>query len=273
VGLSTGFSRYVAVGDSQTEGVGDVPYPDGTDRGWADRFASELVRSSPGLQYANLAIRGRRIRQIRDEQLGPALALEPDLVSVMAGLNDVIRPRFDLDRTLAHMEEMQRAFADQGATILTITFPEPSGLGPVGRLVHDRVIAFNRGLREVAAGSGARLLDLEPIGVTTDPRLWSHDRLHLNAEGHRRLAEGMLSLLGGPEVSMATIGSAEWALALPQVPRAARRARAAREAEWTLRYFLPWIGRRLTGRSSGDGRAAKRPVPGPPPADRAPGTA
>src|SRR3954466_9574620 len=91
------FHRYVALGDSGTEGVGDEPHPDGSERGWADRLAAILAEKNPQLLYAHLAVRGRLTAQIHEEQLGPALALEPDLATVMAGLNDIIRPRHDLD--------------------------------------------------------------------------------------------------------------------------------------------------------------------------------
>src|SRR3954453_2727007 len=82
------FHRYVALGDSQTEGMNDLDAHGGI-RGWADRFAVYLAERNPDLLYANLAIRGRRTRRIRADQLEPALGLNPDLASVMAGANDV----------------------------------------------------------------------------------------------------------------------------------------------------------------------------------------
>ncbi len=247
---TTSFRRFVAVGDSQTEGVGD-PYPDGAERGWADRFAHALDESSPGLMYANLAIRGRRIAQIHEEQLEPALALEPDLVSLIAGLNDMIRPGFDLDETIGHMDTMQAAFRDAGATVLTITYPDPDGLAPIGRLLREKTFAFNQALRETAERNGALLLDLETTPISSDPRIWCDDRLHLNSEGHRRLSIGMSSLIGADRE--------DWLAALPDEPGPGRLVTAGRDLRWAWSFFIPWIGRRLTGRSSGDGRFAKRP--------------
>jgi len=231
--------------------VGDELNPDGTDRGWADRFAVALASSSSDLAYANLAIRGRKIAQVHDEQLGAALALKPDLVSVMAGANDLIRPGLDMDRILGLMDSMQTAFTESGATILTNTYPVAEGSGPFGRGVADRFRAYNRGLREIAAKHGTLILDLEPIPSAADPRLWSADRLHLNAEGHARLATGMLSLLGQAETP--------WKAPLSAFPPKGRLSRARVDIEWAVRYMLPWIGRRLTGRSSGDGRLPKFP--------------
>jgi lysophospholipase L1-like esterase len=244
--------------------VGDIPHADGLDRGWADRFALGLDRLSPGLLYANLAIRGRCIAPIRDEQLAPALALKPDLVSVLAGANDLIRPGFDLDFTLEVMDSMQAAFREAGATVLTITYPWRSGY-----LLSERAEAFNQGLRDVARKNGALLLDLATIPSTVDPRLWCHDRLHLNPEGHNRLARAMLALLeaavsGSRELTLESAsaqaqGTPDWATELPAPPVLSRRTALRRDLGWTFRYLIPWAGRRLTGRSSGDGRSAKRP--------------
>ncbi len=259
-GLPGRFERFVAIGDSQTEGVGDLLNPDGTDRGWADRFAAALATRDPELLYANFAIRGRRVAQVFEEQFEPALALEPDLVSVVAGMNDLIRPGFDLDRTISIMDGMERAFVESGATVLTITYPDPDGLGPIGSLVEGKVREFNQAIRETAAANGTLLLDLEPIESTADIRIWQPDRLHLNPEGHWRMAHGMLSVVA-PELA-----DPEWTATLPSPPPESRAQRVREEAEWVFRYLLPWVGRRLTGRSSGDGRSPKRPEYGPPPA-------
>lgn len=253
------FERFVAIGDSQTEGVGDVPNPDGSDRGWADRFAATLATRDPDLLYANLAIRGRRTEQVYEEQFEPALAMEPDLVSVIAGMNDLIRPGFDLNRTISMMDEMERAFVDSGATVMTITYPDPDGLGPIGKLVEEKVRAFNQAIRETTAANGTLLLDLEPIKSTADTRIWQADRLHLRPEGHWRMAQGMLSLV------VPGLSDPSWSEALPPPGALTPGQKFMGEAEWVFRYLLPWVGRRLTGRSSGDGRTAKRPNYGPPP--------
>lgn len=253
------FSRFLAIGDSQTEGVGDIPYPDGSDRGWADRFASMLGGQNPDLLYANLAIRGRTAGQVFAGQLEPGLALEPDLVSVIAGMNDLIRPGFDLDEILGLLDAMERAFIEAGAVVITITYPDSDGLGPLGDVIRDRVLAFNQGIRDTARANGSLVLDLEPIEATADPRIWRADRLHLNPDGHERMAQGMLSLVA-PELV-----DESWRIPLPPPVAKGRGEAFMDEAEWFFRYLAPWIGRRLTGRSSGDGRVAKRPTWGPPP--------
>ena len=85
-------SRFVALGDSFTEGVGDPDpaRPNGL-RGWADRVAEVLASRTDDFGYANLAIRGRKMAGVLGEQVDPALALDPDLVTVYAGANDILR--------------------------------------------------------------------------------------------------------------------------------------------------------------------------------------
>ncbi|MCU0314201.1 MAG: SGNH/GDSL hydrolase family protein, partial [Solirubrobacteraceae bacterium] len=98
------FRRYVALGDSTTEGLED-PYPDGSGyRGFADLLAQRLAALAPDVRYANLAIRGRKLPQIRAEQLEPALALEPDLVTIVGGVNDVLRPKADVGALAADLD-------------------------------------------------------------------------------------------------------------------------------------------------------------------------
>jgi lysophospholipase L1-like esterase len=240
------FSRYVALGDSTTEGLED-PAPDGRGYvGFADRLAARLARENPGLRYANLGVRGRKIAEIRAEQLEPALMLEPDLASVAGGLNDVLRPRVDLRVVAADVDAMVSALRARGATVLGLTFPDPARVMPVARIARGRVLAYNEALRQIAARRGMTLLDFERRGVV-DPRLWSADRLHANALGHARVADAMAEALGlEPDAD-------PWAPLPPALP-------VRRVAAWAGRHMAPWVLRRVRGRSSGDGIVAKRPA-------------
>jgi lysophospholipase L1-like esterase len=241
------FHRYVALGDSGTEGVGD-PRPDGSERGWADRLAEFLGEANPQLLYANLAVRGRRAAEVHEEQLGPALAMEPDLVTVVAGINDVLRPRLDLDTSLEHMDEVVRALRASGATVVTATFPDVSPINPMGRLARKRLLHFNAGIRDAAARRDALLVEAEDFPSLADKRMWCDDRLHLSPEGHRGLASATARVLGVADIDYDLPTSI-----------ASQRRRVTEELRWARTFLMPWIGRRLTGRSSGDGRSAKRP--------------
>jgi lysophospholipase L1-like esterase len=244
------FARFVAVGDSQTEGLGDEPHADGTACGWADRFAARLAQQQGGLLYANLAVRGRRTRQVREDQLPAALALEPDLASAIAGVNDIIRPRFDLADTLADLDVIHRELTNSGALVISATIPDLSPVSPVARLVRSRLHQFNDGLRTIAERHSGILVDLAHWHETPDPRLWCEDRLHLSPLGHAQLAEAVSARLCDGSSNARSSPTATAA-----TPPPARRL--DRELAWAVRYVGPWILRRLTGRSSGDGRVAK----------------
>ncbi|MFF4272818.1 SGNH/GDSL hydrolase family protein [Streptomyces sp. NPDC001536] len=254
--------RYVALGDSQTEGCGDGDDVRGL-RGWADRLAEHLAQDTPDLLYANLAVRGRLAGQVRDEQLAPALALEPGLATVVAGVNDLLRPRFDADEVAGHLEAMFAALTAQGARVATMTFPDVARISPLARPISPRITALNDRIRQAAARHGVVVAETSHHPVVADPRLWSPDRLHAGPLGHARIAAAVAYALDLP-------GSDEsWSLPLPADPRVASGLRAVgAELRWVGSFLGPWLVRRVRGRSSGDGRRAKRPelLPMPRPA-------
>ncbi|WP_455356298.1 SGNH/GDSL hydrolase family protein [Streptomyces sp. SYSU K217416] len=246
------YLRYVALGDSQTEGLGDGDDTVGL-RGWADRFAEHLAAVNPSLQYANLAVRGRVAGQVRAEQLGPALALRPDLATVVAGVNDLLRPRFDAAEVAGHLEEMFAALTAAGAHVVTLTFPDVGKIAPLARPVRSRVFDLNTGIRAAAARHGVTVAETARQAVATDPRLWTADRLHAGPLGHERIAAAVAHAIRLPGSDNA------WTLPLPPQAVPTRRQAAGAELRWAAAFLGPWLGRRLRRRSSGDGRTAKRP--------------
>ena len=247
------YSRYVAIGDSTTEGLED-PYPDGSGyRGWADRLAQRLAGENPQLGYANLAVRGKLARQVREEQLENALALEPDISTVVAGLNDTLRRHCDLDTVAGHMDAIIGALRATGATVVTMAFPDPAPVNALARHARPRIFAYNRRIREIAARHGALVVDFERDGAPADPRLWHRDRLHANPEGHARIAEAFAETLELPGAGRA------WTQPLPPADAVPRRRALAEDIRWARVHLAPWLIRRARGISSGDGRLAKRP--------------
>ncbi|MBM4188992.1 MAG: SGNH/GDSL hydrolase family protein [Gemmatimonadetes bacterium] len=250
------YHRYVAIGDSSTEGLDD-PDGQGGYRGWANRLAEHLATAQGHLLYANLGVRGKRTREILEHQLEPALALKPDLVTVFSGTNDVVARRFDVQEVSADLETLHRAFTGRGVTVLTFTLPDLTPVMPLARWVRARVFALNDSIRAVCASSGAVLVDVARHPVASDPRLWSDDRLHANSTGHARIAAALAQALGLPGADP------DWAAPLPARAPTSLTGWLSAELAWCRRHFLPWMGRHLVGRSSGDGLSAKRPVLAP----------
>ncbi len=242
--------RYVAIGDSISEGIGDTPWPDGTPRGWADRLAEHLTRTHDGVEYANLAVRGSQADGVRTRQLPGALALQPHLSTISGGMNDLLRPRCDLARLEADLHAMAAELTAEGSRVLLLAIPDVSKISPAGRLIASRRERYNTMLHAVAERTGA--VPLAPTGDTIfeDPRAWSDDRLHLSPLGHERLAAGAAATLG-------LEGHDGWS-EIPEGGDVVQGLRA--ELRWFGTFVLPWIGRRVRGRSSGDGRDAKRPA-------------
>lgn len=252
------FHRYVALGDSTTEGLDDPYVPGGNHyRGWADRLAVRLASLTPDFTYANLAVRGRKIGQIHDTQLQPALAMKPDLASVVGGVNDLLRRRVDIEFVGDTMRAMQSALIAGGATVLSMTLPDLTASMRVARVVRERVFAYNETMRAVAAETGAVLVDLAADPGSEHPRFWSIDRLHASAEGHQRIADAAASSLGLPGAHWPDNSQLE-----PEVTLGLVHSIPA-DAAWFWAHLRPWLARRFKGTSSGDGIDPKRPEPAP----------
>ncbi len=237
------YPSYVAIGDSFTEGVGDER-PDGSVRGWADLVALGLALASPeSVSYANLAIRGRLLAPIVTEQLDAAIALTPALLSINGGGNDILRPRVAVGQVADGLEAaVDRAIAS-GIHVVLASGANPTRHIPLGALIGRRGEQLAQAMRDRLPKRGVTFVDNWADAELTASRYWSPDKLHLNSRGHERVASNVLAALEVP------------------IPDAAGEHLDGEPAQRTAAYWrehvLPWIGRRLTGRSSGDNRMPK----------------
>src|SRR5690606_18182916 len=245
------WTRYVALGDSFTEGIGDPePLRPGGNRGWADRVAEVLAAQAEDFSYANLAIRGRLLQQIIDEQVEPALALKPDLVSISAGGNDIIRPNTDPDEGAHRLEGAVSRLRSVGATVVLYNGPD-IGMTPVMRRLRGKVAIYNENLRGIAHRHDAIVVDMWSMRELQDPRMWAPDRLHFSPVGHHTIARAVLDALNVEH-------ELEPYAPEPLPERPWRQARAD-DMVWAREHFVPWVVRRIRGRSSGDSITPKRP--------------
>jgi lysophospholipase L1-like esterase len=239
------FTSYVAVGDSFTEGMGDE-LPDGTPRGWADLVAMGLAAASASpVTYANLAIRGRLLAPIAGEQMDAAIALHPQLITINGGGNDILRPRVAIEGIAELLVDSAKRAVDAGIHVLIVSGANPTRHIPMGSRVQSRGDQLAIAVRSRMTGSAMTFVDNWADAELAELRFWSRDQLHLGPSGHRRVAGNVLAALEVP---------------VPEFAADDQDPARPRTAEYWREYVLPWIGRRLTGRSSGDNREPKIPT-------------
>jgi lysophospholipase L1-like esterase len=265
------WERYVAIGDSFSEGMCDPlaapgtayvgsggPLPDGVQRyaGWTDRLAVALDAAAQAqgsrTRYANLAVRGRLLADIVGPQVQAAIALEPDLVSIVGGGNDILRSAADIDALADQLETAVATLRETGADVLMATPMDPRE-APVMKYTRGRAAAYAANIWTIANRHGAHVIDQWTMAALRDWRLWAPDRIHLNAEGHRRIALHALHALGHHT------DQADWRTPLPDKRLPTGRDAIVGDAQWVRDHVTPWLRRRMRGESSGDRLSPKQP--------------
>ena len=201
------WTRYVAIGDSLSEGLGD-PLPGGGLGGWALLLAEHLGQVRPEMSFTNLAVRGYRARDAIQRELPEAIALQPDLVTVFIGGNDVLlTPRLDGARFADELDRLVAPFADPSVTVVLSTLPDLAAVSPLppplrGQL-RRRVETVNEVIRQAAQRYDTVLLDAWAEPRILRHAMWSVDRIHPSAAGHRLIAASVAELLGVPASTQA----------------------------------------------------------------------
>jgi lysophospholipase L1-like esterase len=249
--------RYAALGDSFTEGMMDVIGPTGRHRGWADLVAGELAARAataghPGIDYANLAVRGRLIRQVVREQVPPALLLGPDLTTLAVGVNDSLRRRFDVDSAATDLENAVRDLRLSGSDVLVFSFGDPSRRSRVMAGMRDRIRAYDTAVEAIAERYQCFHVDYWGVAAMDDDVHWDADRLHLSPAGHLLAARSVLAALG--------LADDSWRTPMVASPRPPLHRRVAADGRWIGDHLVPWALRRARGASSGDGIQPKHPT-------------
>lgn len=252
------FSNFIVLGDSFSEGMTDELI-NGKYRGWADRVADVLSTQVDDFRYANLAVRGKLIHQIVQDQVPVALKMITNgtLVSFHAGANDVIRPKYNAAVTLPEYAKAVRDLAAElnkyGAKLMLFTVQESAAPDTrTGVIWNKRFKDFNDQVRALAQEVGAILNEANDGRYPNDMRFLAFDRLHLNPEGHYRVAQGVLENLGAPF-------DPSYKIPLPPAKAKPLIQRKVTDGLWIATFVIPWLYRRLRGKSSGDGRTAKYP--------------
>ena len=247
------YTRFIALGDSMTEGMSDEIL-DGNYRGWADRVADVLAKSNSSFTYMNLAIRGKLLKQVVDDQIPQAIKYiegKQTLVSFHAGANDVLRPNYRAELSLPLYEEGVKQLTGAGATVIIFTvIDKVEGKGKTAKLWHQRFSNFNENVRKVAAKYPVILFEAKEAEFLNDRRFLAFDRLHMNSEGHSRLANAVLQGLGYEF-------DPNWKVVPPPAKKKNKVVKLTLDLLWIATFLIPWIWRRIRGKSSGDGRRGK----------------
>jgi lysophospholipase L1-like esterase len=230
--------RFVALGDSLTEGVGD-PVGDGW-RGWAALLAGGLGPSG-AVEFHNLAVSGARTLDVVQEQTPRALALRPDLASVIIGVNDTLRRSYDIQAVAAGLSRVYAAFAAQGVALVTACLPDPGAMlrlpGLLARPLARRQQSVNAVVHALSERYGALHLHLAEGEWLTDRAMWSADRLHPGERGHRILAAHVHRLLADAGIAAGPPPPAE-----PELPPPSWWAKV----RWLATKGTAWVLRRST---------------------------
>ncbi|MFH9979711.1 SGNH/GDSL hydrolase family protein [Streptomyces sp. NPDC017179] len=231
--------RFVALGDSLTEGVGD-PTGDGW-RGWAALLAGGLAERPAAVEFTNLAVSGAQTRDVLERQTPAGLDLRPDVVSVVVGVNDTLRRTFDIHAVAARLDQVYAAFTCRGAVLLTACLPDPGAMlglpGALARPLARRQRAVNTVVHALSERYGAVHLHADAGQWLTDRAMWSADRLHPGERGHRQLAVRFHALLAETGVANGPAPSPE-----PEFPAPTRSA----SLWWLATAGTGWVARRCT---------------------------
>lgn len=247
------YTRYVALGDSLTEGLGDETFKQSRiDAGWADRFAGLLALEAAGqgkdFFYANLALRGKKIQHVFDEQLRKALILNPDIITIMAGQNDLLGSKGRLSELEHQLKIGIAKLQGRGITVLLANSINPNHLAvfrPLAHLAEEMSMMLGR----VAEEMKVPLHDIHGIKQFSNLAFWASDMVHFSSQGHILVANRAAELLG---LSHRICDQFE------NLDLRTRR-RLGELLRWVIVDVIPFCWRRIRRVSSGDGLEPKLP--------------
>ena len=229
--------RFAALGDSVTLGIGDQ-MPHGGWRGWAALLAGSLAPPDQ-VELCNLARSGALVRDVASEQLPLALSVRPALASVLVGVNDTLRGKFDPAAIAADLENTVAACSTPGPWCSPRACPTPgccSGSRPrCAARWPAGPTQINAVLGQLAVRYDLVHVDLAARPEIYDKRMWGVDRLHPSERGHRMLARMFAARLA--ERGMPP-------LAPPDPEPANPEPSAWRQAHWMATKGTGWMVRR-----------------------------
>lgn len=184
---------YVALGDSTVYGVGASD----PERNYVSRFYERLRSVYPRARVRNLGVSGATAADVVEGQLGRAVALRPDLVTLSIGPNDITRGR-EAGAYERNVETIFRMLLRETSAVLVVNLIPDLTVTPRFRgreeaaTVGRRVVLFNQALRRQARMYDVELVDLYTPSrreVPRRPELIAPDGYHPSDQGYARWAE------------------------------------------------------------------------------------
>jgi lysophospholipase L1-like esterase len=245
------YRSYVAIGDSLSEGLGDFTFSlDRHHNGWTDRLAGILAREAKDSNYdfhfANLALRGSKLETIMNLQVARALALQPDLVSVMAGSNDLLSSEDSLPALRALYRDGLHQLLAAGCDVVVANTINPLHLR-VFKPLRYRAERFSEMIGEVAAEFEIPVIDVFGIQNFQELLYWAEDMVHFSGHGHIAVANQAAEIL-------------ELRYRYPEIDPSQYAPVTRNLVEtltWIARDVMPFLQRKLKGVTSGDGMDPK----------------
>lgn len=241
------YRSYVAIGDSLSEGLGDFTFNlDRSYNGWTDRLACILAKEAQDLgyefQYANLALRGSKLSKIMERQLQHSLRLQPDLVTVMAGSNDLMSKPEKLPELREIFRDGIHQLLAAGCDVVVANTINPIHL-KVFKPLRYRAERFSEMIGEVANEFDVPVLDVYGIENFAELMFWAEDMVHFSGHGHIKVANQAAKLLD-LRYRFVELDPQE----LTPISRG-----VVETVTWVTKDVLPFFQRKLRGVTSGDG--------------------
>ena len=190
--MNTGPIVYVALGDSTGAGIG------ARDGGYVVRLFKNIEERRPGSKLSNLCLSGATTADVVRAQLDQGVAMNPDLVTVGIGIND-IGHGLTLDQFSRNYEQILSTLKEKtSARIVVTNLPDissaPAIPGPARNEYQRKIIQFSQRLEEIAARHGVTVFDIYKFTteeLATHPEYFSSDGFHPSDAGYEMWAQHM----------------------------------------------------------------------------------
>jgi lysophospholipase L1-like esterase len=197
--------RFVGLGDSLTQGVGDPRSGRagfaGELEGWVEHFATAVRAAGKRIDVENYALAGARIEQVIEQQLPHALnsAVAIDMISCVVGVNDLWDINLDISLFGQRFDALCRQLAEVAPVVITASIHDVFEPYPMRALLREKlaknISLLNNEIRAAVHEHGLVLIDLANRSEMFSRSVLAVDMLHPNRYGHQLIAREVVEEL------------------------------------------------------------------------------